>query len=244
MLYQSERHKSQGILNGIDTDVWDPSTDSYLEENYSLKTHKKGKLENKRALCEQFDLNFDYPLISYIGRLAHEKGADLLPNLFGHFLASEQSVNFMLLGTGDLHLHERIKQLNSEFVGFFDAALDYNESLAHLIYAGSDFMIMPSRVEPCGLNQMYSMRYGTVPIVREIGGLKDTVKDIGDEDGYGITFYDFTHQAAADAVQRALSLYSDSQGMNSVRKTIMKLDFSWKSSAQKYLELYRELIND
>lgn len=244
LLYHGERHKSVGILNGIDTEVWNPKTDPYLEKNYTLKTHRKSKFKNKEALCDQFDLNPDYPLISYIGRLAREKGADLLPDLFSHFLASEQSVNFMLLGTGDRYLHERFNQLNSRFVGFFDAALDYNEPLAHLIYAASDFIIMPSRVEPCGLNQMYSMRYGTVPIVRKVGGLKDTVKDIGDEGGYGITFYDFTHHAAADAIQRALSLYSDSKGMNSVRKTIMKLDFSWENSANKYLELYRELIND
>lgn len=244
LLYQREEEKSVGILNGIDTDVWNPKTDPYLEENYSLKTHRKSKLKNKKELCERFDLSFDYPLISYIGRLAYEKGADLLPDLFGHFLASEQSVNFLVLGTGDPHLHERFHQVNNQFVGFFDAALDYNEALAHLIYAGSDFMIMPSRVEPCGLNQMYCMRYGTIPIVRKVGGLKDTVKDIGDEGGYGITFYDFTHQSAADAIHRALSLYEDSKGMNSVRKTIMKLDFSWKTSANKYLELYRELIND
>ncbi|MDR8390415.1 glycogen synthase [Aliifodinibius sp. S!AR15-10] len=244
LLYHAERHKSVGILNGIDTEVWNPKTDPYLEKNYTLKTHRKSKLENKEALCDQFDLNPEYPLISYIGRLAREKGADLLPDLFSHFLGSEQSVNFMLLGTGDRGLHERFRQMNSRFVGFFDAALDYNESLAHLIYAASDFIIMPSRVEPCGLNQMYSMRYGTVPIVRKVGGLKDTVKDIGEEDGYGITFYDFTHHAAADAIQRSLSLYEDSKGMNSVRKTIMRLDFSWKTSANKYLELYRELIND
>ena len=244
LLYRSEQEKSQGILNGIDTDVWNPKTDPYLEKNYTLKTHRKSKIANKEVLCERFDLSADYPLITYIGRLAGEKGADLLPPLFTRFLESERSVNFFVLGTGDPVLHERFHQMNNRFVGFFDTTLDYNEALAHLLYAGSDFIIMPSRVEPCGLNQMYAMRYGTVPIVRKVGGLKDTVVDIGEEDGYGITFLDFDLDAASEAVARGLDLFEDSKGMNSVRKTIMKLDFSWSASAQKYLELYKELINE
>lgn len=243
MLYRNEQAKSRGILNGIDAEVWNPKTDPHLQKNYGLKTHRKSKAENKAALCGRFGLDPGYPLISYIGRLAHEKGADLLPGLFGGFLESSgHNVNFLVLGTGDPALHERFHQMNNKYAGFFDATLDYNEPLAHLIYAGSDFIIMPSRVEPCGLNQMYAMRYGTAPIVRKTGGLKDTVKDFGEDGGYGITFQHFSREAAAEAIERAIELYGDPKKMNAVRKTIMKLDFSWGVSAKKYLELYNELI--
>lgn len=243
-LYRLERAKSQGILNGIDTEEWDPKTDSFLHENYSLRNYKQGRGANKKALCEEFDLNPEYPTISFIGRLAREKGADLLPELFTYFIEQEDPVNFLVLGTGDPVLHERFYQMSQKFLGFFDATLDYNEPLAHQIYAGSDFIIMPSRVEPCGLNQMYAMRYGTVPIVRKIGGLKDTVKDIGEDGGYGITFLDFSLEAAKEAIYRSLDLYRDKKKFSAVRRKIMKLDFSWNVSANKYINLYNELINE
>ncbi len=147
-----------------------------------------------------------------------------------------------MLGTGDRALHYQFEAMSDRFVGYFDATLDYNESLAHQIYAGSDFMVMPSRVEPCGLNQMYAMRYGTVPIVRNIGGLKDSVVDIGKPEGYGITFYDFSIEAAAEAIQRGIDLYQQGNKMAGTRKKIMNLDFSWNASAKEYIKLYHELI--
>lgn len=240
-LFQNERQKSRGIINGIDTEVWNPETDPMIAEHYSQHKMAAGKRENKRVLCKRFGLDSQYPTISFIGRLVHEKGADLLPDLFRTYLESPQCVNFIVLGTGDRSLHHQFQEMRSRFVGYFDATLDYNESLAHQIYAGSDFMIMPSRVEPCGLNQMYCMRYGTVPIVRNIGGLKDTVMDIGKPDGYGITFNDFTLHAAQDAVQRAIDLFKDGRTMAGVRKRIMGLDFSWNASAKEYINMYKEL---
>ncbi|MGD8749691.1 MAG: glycogen/starch synthase, partial [Balneolaceae bacterium] len=162
-LFQNERQKSQGIINGIDTKVWDPQTDPMIAHHYSPQKMASGKRKNKEALCEHFGLDPQYPTISFIGRLVHEKGADLLPDVFKTFLESPQSVNFIVLGTGNRNLHHQFEAMSDRFVGYFDASLTYNEPLAHQIYAGSDFMIMPSRVEPCGLNQMYSMRYGTVP---------------------------------------------------------------------------------
>ncbi|SMO65223.1 glycogen synthase [Fodinibius sediminis] len=242
-LFQHEKQKSQGIINGIDTEVWDPATDPMIAHHYDRQKTADGKRKNKQALCEQFGLDPQYPTISFIGRLVHEKGADMLPDLFRTFLESPQSVNFIVLGTGDRNLHRQFEAMSSRFVGYFDAALDYNEPLAHQIYAGSDFMIMPSRVEPCGLNQMYSMRYGTVPIVRKTGGLKDTVVDLGDPDGYGITFYDFSLDAARHAVQRAIDLFRQGRKMAALRKKIMHLDFSWNASAKKYIALYKELSN-
>lgn len=241
-LFQSETQKSRGIINGIDTKVWDPETDPMIAHHYSQRKMAEGKRKNKKVLCEQFGLDPQYPTISYIGRLAYEKGADLLPDLFQAYLESPQSVNFIVLGTGDRKLHYRFQNMSDRFMGYFDAALDYNEPLAHQIYAGSDFMIMPSRVEPCGLNQMYSMRYGTVPIVRNIGGLKDTVVDLGELNGYGITFNDFTLHAASIAIQRAINLFNDGRKMAGIRKRIMNLDFSWNASAKEYIKMYNELL--
>ncbi|NGP86750.1 glycogen synthase [Fodinibius halophilus] len=241
-LFRNEKQKSQGIINGIDTNVWDPQTDPMVAHHFGKENIPSGKQKNKEVLCEEFGLNPAHPTISYIGRLAYEKGADLLPDLFREYLKNSQPVNFIVLGTGDRQLHHEFLALNKNFVGYFDATLDFNEPLAHQIYAGSDFMLMPSRVEPCGLNQMYSMRYGTVPIVRKIGGLKDTVIDIGEPNGYGITFYDFLHEAARKAVQRALDLYRDQKAMKSIRRRIMSLDFSWNASAKEYIKMYNKLI--
>jgi len=242
MLFQHERHKSLGIVNGIDTEVWDPATDDLVEHNFSHQNRKKGKNLNKKYLCEHFDLDPKHPTVAFIGRLVREKGADLLPDLFRRVIYSDQKVNFILLGTGDPQLHQIFTQMEGAHMGYFDATLEYNEKLAHQIYAGSDFIIMPSRVEPCGLNQMFAMRYGTVPIVRAVGGLKDTVKDISKEDGYGITFDDFSLEAASDAISRAIDLYKDSQRYSKVLSRIMKLDFSWKRSAQEYENMYKSLL--
>lgn len=240
-LLAGEREKSQGILNGIDAEVWDPSTDNYLTHHYNRRNWKSGKRKNKELICSKFGLDPELPLIGFIGRLVREKGADLLPDLFRHFLHSEDEVNFVLLGTGDPELHDIFNRMQSEKVGYFDATLEYNEQLAHEIYAGSDFLIMPSRVEPCGLNQMYAMRYGTIPIVRSVGGLKDTVIDISEPDGYGIRFEKFTLHEAEHAVHRALNLYHDHKVMSEKIRKVMALDFSWKKSASAYLNMYNSL---
>ena len=242
LLFEQERSKSMGIVNGIDTEVWDPNTDELIDYNFSFRNRKKGKAENKKYLCKEFGLNPELPTISFIGRLVREKGADLLPDLFKRIMYSEQEVNFVLLGTGDPQLHQIFASMESDHMGYFDATLEYNEKLAHQMYAGSDFILMPSRVEPCGLNQMFAMRYGTVPIVRAVGGLKDTVIDISEENGYGITFDDFSLEAASNAITRAVDLYVDTKRYSEVLSIIMKLDFSWKRSAQEYIKMYKELI--
>ncbi|HET8864132.1 MAG TPA: glycogen/starch synthase [Gracilimonas sp.] len=240
-LFRQERSKSTGIVNGIDTEVWDPASDELIEYNFGFKDRKKGKRQNKQYVCKQFGLNPALPTISFIGRLVREKGADLLPDLFKRIMYSDQEVNFILLGTGDPQLHQVFSAMEGDHVGYFDATLEYNEKLAHQIYAGSDFILMPSRVEPCGLNQMFAMRYGTVPIVRSVGGLKDTVKDISEKGGYGITFSDFSLEEASGAIKRAVELYKDPQKYSEVLSTIMKLDFSWKRSAREYIDMYKEL---
>ena len=242
-LFGMEAQKCTGIINGIDTDVWNPVTDRFIANNYSEDDVDEGKQKNKAELRRQFNLQNDYPLVSFIGRLVHEKGADLLPDLFEYFLQQYEKVNFIVLGTGRQELHERFKEMRNSHVGFFDATLSYNEALAHQMYAGSDFMIIPSRVEPCGLNQMYAMRYGTIPIVRSTGGLKDTVVDVSEPDGYGIRFNEFTLESAIEAVDRAIGICDYESYLQLLRQKVMNLNFSWEKSAGNYLDMYTELIN-
>ncbi|MCH8567829.1 MAG: glycogen synthase [Balneolales bacterium] len=242
-LLKHESGKCMGIINGIDKDVWDPAKDVMLDYHYTAKTVNKGKQKNKRQLCEYFNLNTNYPLISFIGRLVKEKGADILPDLISNFLDQGGRASFLVLGTGDHWLQERLRIMSKEFTGYFDSSIQYNETLSRRIYAGSDFLIMPSRVEPCGLNQMYAMRYGTIPIVREVGGLKDSVRDIGEEDGSGIRFRYFTLDDALHATYRAIGLYEEQEEFKKVRSGIMGLEFGWDSSAQSYLDMYKQLLN-
>jgi starch synthase len=238
-----ERGKAVGILNGIDTKVWDPATDPMLPVNYDEQTFVKAKRDIKQQLCEQFDLNPELPLISFIGRLVGEKGADLLPEIIGRSIYEQkQQLNFLLLGSGDPHVEWSLQQTRIYTEANFNVQFGYDEALSHRIYAGSDFLLMPSRVEPCGLNQMYALRYGTVPIVRSVGGLKDTVTDFGDPKGFGIRFI---HAAAWDAclaIGRAVELYSDTAKLHDIRETIMQLDHSWDSAAAEYLQLYSSIV--
>ncbi|NNE29387.1 MAG: glycosyltransferase, partial [Saprospiraceae bacterium] len=198
-LLRSEWRKTIGILNGIDAKTWDPKKDPLIKHNLK-KSVARYKSQNKKELVTQFGLRKDLPLITFIGRLVREKGADLLPELINYFLAQGKEASFIILGTGDQNLQGRLASMAYHFSPYLNVALEYNESLAHQLYAGSDFIFMPSRVEPCGLNQMFAMRYGTVPIVRKIGGLKDTVPDIGEENGRGINFTHFNVEDAGLAL--------------------------------------------
>ncbi|MGM0738512.1 MAG: glycogen synthase [Bacteroidota bacterium] len=243
-LLSYEQGKSEGIINGIDTDVWDPASDPHILVNYDEKTNANGKAKNKQWLCEKFGFNPELPLFSFIGRLVEEKGAEMLPDLITRYLETGLKGNFLVLGTGEPWLHERFEQLKGAYVGFFDASLTYNEQLAHRMYAGSDFLIMPSQVEPCGLNQMYAMRYGTLPIVRSIGGLRDTVTDLSEPDGNGIRFDHYSVDDAYSALQRASAVYFDAEQMTQLRQRAMSGNFSWHRSAEKYVAMYESLIKE
>lgn len=241
-LYQQENTKAYGIVNGIDTEVWNPKTDKMLEHNYSSTNFISKKRANKKALCENYRLNDEYPLVSFIGRFAGEKGADLLPGIIERMITEKNGdVNFFVLGSGDPTVENRLRELQHRFSGNFALDLGYNEPLSHLIYAASDYLLMPSRVEPCGLNQMYSMSYGTIPIVRKTGGLNDTVPDISEENGRGFQFNDIDVNGACWAIHRALHFEIEKKQSQKLRRKIMKLDFSWESSAQKYVNLYKSL---
>jgi starch synthase len=230
-------------LNGIDADVWNPATDKFIELNYDPDNVEENKQKNKEALCKEFNLNPQKPLIIFIGRLVGEKAADLLPDaIIASMYGMQGYVNFLILGSGEPHVEWQLKQLAQSFATNYNAMIGYNEALSHRMYAGADFLLMPSRVEPCGLNQMYAMMYGTVPMVRSTGGLIDTVTDMGDWQGWGIRF---THASIGDiahAVSRAVGLYYDDKpGLNRMRKHMMEIDNSWEKSVQQYLNIYLSL---
>ncbi len=241
-LFEYEKGKCVGILNGIDSHVWDPQTDTYLTDHYGVKTSEAGKAKNKMELCERFNLDFQKPLISFIGRLVGEKGADLLPWVISDsFRFIGRKMNFLVLGSGNPETERGLEGLLPQAMGDYNVFIGYNEALSHIIYAGSDFLLMPSRVEPCGLNQLYAMRYGTIPMVRRTGGLRDTVVDYEDSGGYGIC-YNYTEAGdICHGVWRATELYRNKKKMKDVRETMMQLDFDWKTSTEKYIEVYEKL---
>lgn len=244
-LIRHEQHKCLGITNGIDARVWDPATDRYLDHRLENDDWPAFKQANKAALQGRFNLDLSLPVITFIGRLVREKGADLLPDLIRRSLREGLRVAFALLGTGEPWLHERLRQLADEYPGRCSVVLAYDEGLAHQLYAGSDFLIMPSRIEPCGLNQMYAMRYATVPIVRAVGGLRDTVPDIGEPDGQGrgIQFTHFTVEDGYLAVYRAEQLYHNQERLAAVRSHVRSVDFSWERAAKEYIAIYEQLYS-
>lgn len=241
-LFEYESGKCSGILNGIDSEVWNPENDNYLQHHFSVETVTAGKANSKKELCEQFNLDETKPLIIFIGRLVGEKAADILPDAITQTLYNLQGgVNFLILGSGDPNVEWQLKNLNHHFAGYYFAEIGYNEKLSHKMYAGADFLLMPSRVEPCGLNQMYALRYGTVPMVRSTGGLQDTVVDFGDYEGYGIRFNHATIGDIVYSINRAVNVYYDTEKLLWMRKKMMSIDNSWENAVKNYLQLYNSL---
>lgn len=239
-LLSAESDKCSGILNGIDTNVWNPETDDFIIKNYGAKTIVSGKKGNKKHLCDTFNLDFEKPLFAFIGRLVGEKGSDLFPEVFKHVL-EKNKVSILLLGSGHDDTEHQLNALKADNEGAYNAFIGYDEKLSHIIYAGADFLLMPSRVEPCGLNQMYALRYGTIPIVRSIGGLKDTVIDISNEDGFGICHEEVSVSDIINAIERAVDLYKNQTKFKNIRKRIMSIDHSWNASAKEYIKLYKSI---
>ncbi|HCC36718.1 MAG TPA: glycogen synthase [Treponema sp.] len=235
-----------GILNGIDTKVWNPGADTLIPKKYSVK-NMTGKAEAKEALQKEFGLpvNAELPLIGMITRLTDQKGVG---ELFGPGYGSvwpiceEMKIQMVLLGTGESWCEHEIRNLSARLSNF-KANIGYSEKLSHLIEAGSDFFLMPSRYEPCGLNQMYSLNYGTLPIVRKTGGLADTVENYDQEtgNGTGFMFDDLTPQAIQNTVGWAVwAWYNRPAHIKAMRLRAMKQDFSWEKSAEKYIEMYQK----
>jgi len=241
-LLHHESAKCVGVLNGIDTEVWNAEKDKYLLKSYKLSTVQSGKKEHKKYLCKQFKLDATKPLFIFIGRLVGEKGADLLPEVFKEVL-KKGNCSILLLGSGHDNIENDLNQLKNQYKGNYNCYIGYNEKLAHIMYAGADFLLMPSRVEPCGLNQLYALRYGTIPVVRSIGGLKDTVIDISNKkEGVGIVHQKVEVKEIIDAIARAVNLYESQPVFKKVRKRGMQKNHSWEVSATSYINIYKSLI--
>lgn len=241
-LFEYEKGKCSGILNGIDTEVWNPQTDSFLNSHYNTKSVVVGKQRTKEELCEKFNLDVHQPLIVFIGRLVGEKAADILPDVFLNCLNGlKEKVCFLILGSGDKQIEWQLKEMNNKYKKYYHAQIGYDEALSHTMYAGADFLLMPSRVEPCGLNQMYAMRYGTIPMVRSTGGLQDTVIDMGEENGYGIRFNNATVEDVFNAVKRAVTVFEDIKKVLEMRRLMMNIDNSWENAVENYIHLYNTI---
>lgn len=228
-----------GILNGIDIDYWNPASDSYLRQSYDLSRLRLRSV-NKAALQQEARLpvRLETPLIGMVTRLDAIKGIDLLGPVLEQLLQSD--VQFVLLGTGDPEYHQMMESLQARFPDKVRVFLRFDESLAHRIYAGCDLFLMPSRFEPCGLGQMIAMHYGAVPVVHRTGGLADTVLDYHEhpDRATGFIFDAYTPEACAEALERALRVYRDREAWTAIQTRGMKADFSWKGSAQKYVDIY------
>lgn len=242
-----ERRKEDisGILNGADYEKWDPSKDEIIPAGYSLKD-MSGKAECKKALQKEFGLEIspDVPVIGMVTRLAHQKGLDLVAPVIKDIVRN-MAVQIVMLGSGEKNLEDFFGHLPAEFPGKIGAWIGFNEHKAHLIEAGSDLFLMPSLFEPCGLNQIYSMRYGTLPIVREAGGLKDTVEQYDERTGKGtgFRFEKAEPLAVYYTVGWAVSTYYDrKEHFRSMRRQAMGKNYSWEKSVPRYEEVYERAL--
>jgi starch synthase len=227
-----------GILNGIDVERWNPEGDEFIGAVYSAR-NLSGKASARRVLLETAGLSDDQsgrPVIGVLSRLTDQKGFDLIARAVDDLMAFDAM--WVMLGSGERHYEELWRSLAARFPQRVSATIGFDERLAHQIEAGSDLFLMPSRYEPCGLNQMYSLRYGTVPIVRATGGLADTVRDVSERDGNGFKFQGYAPADLVSTVRRALELFRNAREWRKIQQNGMKLDFSWDASAREYVKVY------
>jgi len=234
-----------GIVNGIDYEDWNPENDSLLPARYAAND-TANKALCKKTLQEAFGLPMEQgiPLLATTSRLADQKGFDLVAAALHEMLSLGGGLQYVVLGQGERTYQDLFTELAKQYPKSFALKIAYDNRLAHLIEAGADMFLMPSRYEPCGLNQLYSLRYGTVPIVRGVGGLEDTVIDYNTSPttGTGFKFYDYSKTALLDAIERALTMYRDRGAWVQLMKRCMAADFSWDRSAKEYVELYKKAI--
>ena len=233
--------KLSGILNGIDTDEYNPETDPQIYRHFSAED-PSGKAENKRALQERLDLpqTAELPLIGMVSRLVTHKGLDLVKYVIDELLGD--SLQMVILGSGDWVYENFFREVQGRFPDKFRYCAGFVPELAQKIYAASDIFLMPSKSEPCGLSQMVACRYGAVPVVRETGGLKDSIQDCGDGFGNGFTFKTYNANDMLYAVRRALGAYANKNDWPILVERALRSDFSWGRSANEYMKLYRELL--
>jgi starch synthase len=242
------RHKLSGIVNGVDYGEWDPTADPHLAERYDVNTVFDHKPANKIELQKRYHLPVDpdRPVLGLVARLVNQKGIDLVMSAAPGFL--DLGCQLVFLGEGDREFHDQLQSFRDKHPTQVGIYLGFHEPLAHLVEAGSDLFLMPSRYEPSGLNQLYSLRYGTPPVVRATGGLADTIVNASEENikagvGTGFTFTDYTSHALFETVKWALTLYrTRPDDFRKVVRTAMKQDWSWDRSAERYEELYRKVL--
>ena len=241
-ILEERRWKLSGILNGIDVDGYNPATDQSIYRPYSAD-NMAGKAENKRALQERLALeqNAEVPLLGMVTRLVPHKGLELVRSAFDR-LMSEEQVQFVILGSGDWEYETFFSDMQKKYPGRFVFCHGFVPELSRKIYAGADLFLMPSKSEPCGLAQMIALRYGTIPIVRETGGLKDSIQDSGNMDGNGFTFRNFDADDMLGAIRRALAGYWQKDGWNILLYRAMNCDNSWGKSANEYIRMYRAML--
>ena len=237
-----EQGKLRGILNGIDVDKFNPKTDPMIPVNYDLKTFED-KVQNKLAFQKEMDLevNADIPLIGMVTRLTHQKGIDLILQASEEILKT--GAQLVILGTGDAHYESALRSLEHYRHDRVRSILLFSNEMSAKIYAASDLFLMPSKTEPCGLSQLISMRYGTVPVVHRVGGLRDTVIPFTGVEGNGFTFESFQAGDMMDAIYRAVTcFYQSLDEWKQIIKNNLQKDVSWEQSAKKYLDLYHEVV--
>jgi starch synthase len=243
-LLNQRKDRLYGVLNGLDYDEWNPATDPHVPHNFDIRTLDR-RAANKTALQQQARLPVhpEVPLVGMVSRLDEVKGMDLMEPALT-WLLEEHDAQFIVLGTGDPRYHEMFEAVQERYPDQTRAFLKFDAVLARRIYASADIFLMPSFVEPCGLGQMIAMRYGSVPIVRETGGLADTVIDHDPERGHGtgFVFVEKTPEACQEALQRALMVYQDRSMWRALQMRGMESDFSWRASAREYADLYRKAL--
>ncbi|MGL5693285.1 MAG: glycogen synthase, partial [Peptostreptococcaceae bacterium] len=243
-LLRSNSFKLEGILNGVDYDLNNPETDPNIFYNYdidNLDNKIKNKLELQKLLG--LEVNPDIPMIGIVSRLVSQKGFDLISYIMPELM--REDVQLVVLGTGEQQYQSMFSYYSSRYSEKVSATITFDSSFAQQIYSGSDIFLMPSLFEPCGIGQMLAMRYGTLPIVRETGGLKDTVQPFNQytEEGNGFSFANYNAHEMLYCIQNALKVYKDKDMWNKLVKSAMNTDNSWKKSAQKYIETYQGILN-
>ena len=239
-------HALRGILNGIDAERWNPETDRFLPAHFS-EGALEGKAASKRTLLERYGLDASEdrmrrPVVGMISRLVYQKGFDLLATVIDEL--PSLGATFVVLGTGEPQYEDMWRTAAARYPDTVGVKVGYDEALAHLVEGGADVFLMPSRYEPCGLNQMYSMRYGTVPVVRATGGLDDVVEQYDERTGHGtgFKFSAYTSSAMLDALRLALRVYGDCERWQSIQQEGMRRDYSWNASASAYVREYAALV--
>lgn len=235
-----------GIINGIDVEKYNPKTDKHIYKNYDIRCRVSGKAANKKALLEEFGLDSskDVPLFGLVSRLVDQKGIDLLMPIIDDIITNSNA-KFILMGSGDSLYENFFRDMENKYPDRFKCYIGYSDPIAQKIYAGCDIFLMPSKFEPCGLGQMIAMRYGTLPLVRETGGLKDTVFPYNkyEKTGTGFTFTNFNANDLKEVMYLAINTYNNEKdSWKALVKEAMEMDYSWKSSAQVYINLFNKLI--